>query len=242
MKQVFHPHEIEWTNDKVRRIWDYRASTQTYQTENFPNLAGESILNLLKNHKVPLRGKMLDFGCGTGALMEKLISRGIACQGAELSKVSVNTATAKLSHHRWFEGVKLIDKLPTPFETGKFHLVFLLETLEHILSEEMEPTIREIYRITKNNGYIVITTPNQENLNRGKKLCPECGCIFHDGQHVRSWDSDALSRFVTNAGFKMILCKPMTFRPKSRFNFFREMVSRIEGHKKQSLILLGQKR
>ncbi len=80
-------------------------------------------------------------------------------------------------------------------------ICFLIEVIEHLKDESIDKTLREIYRVLKNNGHLVLTTPNKEDLELSKVLCPECGCIFHKMQHLHSWDSDRLRNIVCSYGF-----------------------------------------
>lgn len=69
----FRPHPIDWTPVKVGRLWDYYASNPAYDDHYFSKHSGGSILDFVRRH-VPLSGRhVLDFGCGPGFMLERLL-------------------------------------------------------------------------------------------------------------------------------------------------------------------------
>ena len=127
-----------------------------------------------------------------------------SCRGVEFSRVSVELANKRLEGNPYFKGVELAEGFPLPFEAETFDAVFFLETIEHILPEEFEHTLKELYRILKKGGYVIVTTPNAENLEGGKIICPECGCIFHGGQHLSVWSANSLTSSMAQFQFQKI--------------------------------------
>jgi len=59
--------------------------------------------------------------------------------------------------------------------------VLLIEVVEHLKSDILDATLREIHRIMRPGGVLLITTPNNEDLSRSMKFCPDCGAIFMSG-------------------------------------------------------------
>ncbi len=241
MPQSFILHEIEWTKERAERLWSWITSRQSYETLNFAYLAGDDVIAFAERNGVPLKGRILDFGCGPGFLVEKLLLRGLPCEGLDFSRVSVDMAHKRLSRFEQFAGVTLAESLPTPFQKEHFNVVFMLETIEHILDDDLVPTVQELHRIMTQHGYLVVTTPNEENLKGGKTLCPECGCIYHRGQHVQSWSVGALSSFMSGHGFKTIACETKNLRSPSKLNFFRDILSVLTHSKHLNLLYVGQK-
>ena len=54
----------------------------------------------------------------------------------------------------------------------------------------------------KPGGRLVVTTPNEEDLEQSKVVCPECLARFHKMQHVRSWSARTLTERLEGYGFK----------------------------------------
>ena len=241
MSTEFDPHEIAWTKEKSSRVWDFISASDTYQKYNFGRLAGDSVIEFVRRFEVPLTGLVLDFGCGPGYFMEKLLARGVSCQGVDSSKASIELARGRLAHYSQFKGAALLQTVPANVQNESVDVVFLLDTVEHILADELTATVKELHRIIRTGGHIVVTTPNQENLKAGEVMCPECGCVFHRGQHVTSWNTRSLSSFMAECGFEPIVCQTILFRRNSRLEFLRDFIAFIRKHKKMNLIYIGKK-
>jgi 2-polyprenyl-3-methyl-5-hydroxy-6-metoxy-1,4-benzoquinol methylase len=169
MENQFSPHQIVWTYEKGARIWDYFAQSRAYEDNFFSKQVGDDIIDFVLAYD-DLSGNILDYGCGHGFLIEKLLKRGISCQGLDFSEDSVRLVGEKFQNEPLFSGVTLAQSLPTPLEADKFDVVFFIETIEHVLKEDLNKTLREIYRLTKSGGYIFVTTPNEENLDAAKVI------------------------------------------------------------------------
>lgn len=247
MESAFVPHEITWTREKSSRFWAYFSSNRASENRYFSKQVGDSLIDYVQQN-IDLTGNILDFGCGHGFFIEKLLSRNIPCEGLDFSIEAAQTVKTRLSGSDNFRGVTVAGKIPTPFDDNKFDVIFLVETIEHLLREELVENLKEIYRITRRGGYVVVTTPNEENLEANKIICPECGCIFHRIQHVNSWTKTKLSSFMENIGFRQIVCEATVFRTTSRLNtlksrlgILRNMWAKARDEKYPHLLYIGEK-
>lgn len=207
-------HEIQWTEEKVKRIWDYYAKNPSYQNQYFSFHSGKFILKHVKRY-LPLKkmDSILDFGCGTGYLMEHLLKlAGGQCFGLDLSEEAVRQVNQRFSSHPGFGKAVWVERLPSPFAGNSMDLVISVEVVEHLDDEQLSEMLKEIYRILKPEGYLVITTPNKEDLEANKAICPECGCIFHRWQHVKTWSSQDLESWLIRHNFKPELTQATFFQ------------------------------
>lgn len=97
--------------------------------------------------------RVLDFGCGHQAYflrhIKNIVSSGIGIDyDAENIKIGGNVKLVKL---------RFIDKLP--LADNYFDKVFLLAVVEHIPLMSEFPLLRELRRILKKGGKIILTTP-----------------------------------------------------------------------------------
>lgn len=107
-----------------------------------------------------LRGPLLDFGCGAGALLAALRTRGVNAQGLELDTPEMRDAavTDARPHVTYYSGT-----LPAPFADGTFHSVTCCEVLEHI--PDYERAVAELARLARER--VLITVPDMSGVPRG---------------------------------------------------------------------------
>lgn len=94
---------------------------------------------------------ILDFGCGSGALVAKLSEAGKDARGLEIE--SEHGAQALLPSCR--ERVRLYDgQLPSPFADGAFAAVTCVEVLEHV--SEIAAVVAELARLTREQAFVTV--------------------------------------------------------------------------------------
>jgi SAM-dependent methyltransferase len=105
-------------------------------------------------------GRVLDFGCGSGALVAWLRRRQVDAQGLELDiPVIQGSLTAEARPH-----VTLYDgRFPIPLADGDFDLVVASEVLEHI--EDFPAAVAELARVCR--GTLLVTVPDSEAIPAG---------------------------------------------------------------------------
>lgn len=233
-------HEINWTNEKVARFWGYYSTLEAIENNYFSKQVGDTVIQFVRKH-IPLTGNLLDYGCGPGFLIEKLLHERLASSGLDSVESNIRIIEAKFKDDPNFKGAYYADKLPTPLPDEQFDVVFLIETIEHLLPDERQAIIKEIHRILKRDGRLIVTTPNNENLDARKIVCPECGCVFHQMQHVSSWTTHSLSKLMAEGGFKKIVCTTKTFRPKTLWGFLFRVADLVRRRPHVNLIYIGEK-
>ena len=100
---------------------------------------------------------ILDVGCFSGNFYNfiKEKRRNInSFTGIDLSEKLIELATTRFPEQTW----KVGDCHALPFEDESFDVVTALEIIEHI--EEPKKMLAEMMRVTKSNGSVIITTPN----------------------------------------------------------------------------------
>jgi len=238
----FGVHDVVWTREKAIRFWNQLAARDTTEDSYFSKQVGDLVLDLAEKDVDLTRGRILDFGCGPGFLVEKLVNRGALTEAVDFSPASIEATRKRLAGQAKFAGATEIQALPTPYEDARFDTVFFLETIEHLLADELEPTVAELARITKPGGSIVITTRNEEDLEKDMQICPDCGCKFHRVQHQSSWSATSLTRFMQKHGFEVERTRTLTLRPYSRWSQVFDLVSTVLRTPKINLMYVGRRR
>ncbi|MGH7380725.1 MAG: class I SAM-dependent methyltransferase [Candidatus Methylomirabilales bacterium] len=207
----FAPHEVEWTPEHVRRFWAYLSNSPQADRTYFSSHSGDAIIAFAQRYVHLGAGRVLDYGCGPGFLLERLLQRGIRAEGMEFSPESIDQVRKRCGDHPLFGGIALADSVPSPIASQSVDVVFLVEVLEHLPAEQLKLTLDDVRRILHLGGFLVATTPHNEDLDILKTICPDCGCVFHHWQHVNSFTPDSLANVLGAYGMDTLLCKATTF-------------------------------
>jgi SAM-dependent methyltransferase len=95
-----------------------------------------------------------------------------------------------------------------PFADGQFDLVLFCETIEHLLRDPLH-ALKEIARVLRTDGALVLTTPNVGRLENVTRLL--AGLNVHDqysghgpyGRHNREFTRQELELLLRHAGFEV---------------------------------------
>jgi 2-polyprenyl-3-methyl-5-hydroxy-6-metoxy-1,4-benzoquinol methylase len=236
-------HEIEWTADQASGLWNYYASNSAYNDQYFSKHSGAYIFSYLKKYVKLANMRILDFGCGPGYFVERIIKGGlqVECYALDFSIASIERVQRKYGAEPQFKKAICVSSLPSSFDAESMDVIVSIEVIEHITDKELAGVLTEMYRVLRPGGQILITTPNNENLEMNKTMCPECGGVFHRWQHIRSWTIDGLRQRMENAGFKTVRIEAVLFAPMLRK--VRELIKRIigSGGEYPHLVYIGKK-
>lgn len=223
MSEAYEPHEVDWTSEKVRRVWDYFGSQEAFRSLYFSAHSGAEIVARADRHVALLGRDVLDFGTGRGDLLAVLFERGVAARGVEFSRESADAAALRFAGQPLFRGVEVAAALPTPYPAESFDVVFLVEVVEHLLDAELLATVREVGRLLRGGGSVVVTTPNTENLELEHVRCPDCGATFHRWQHQRAFSADTLAALFAGEGFEPTVAEALYWGESRRGRIRRRL-------------------
>ena len=103
---------------------------------------------------VPLEARrILDVGCGIGTYVRRFRQFSDDVHGVDVEADRVAEASRELPHIRLAAGEDL------PYPDDHFDLVFSNEVIEHVDDDRV--TVREMVRVTKPGGHIVLFAPNR---------------------------------------------------------------------------------
>jgi len=111
------------------------------------------VLNQLRSCKDK---RILDIGCGDGALTYLLSQKGGFVIGVDSSDEAINFARKKTGKIKSIEFIKA-SAYYLPFKHGGFDYVVSSEVIEHL--QEPQRMLNEIKRVFNGEGKIIITTP-----------------------------------------------------------------------------------
>ena len=201
-----------WTPEIIARFWDYIGGQPYSQKICFSNLVGKGIIKFLKaSHCLKEGIDVLDFGCGPGFLLQRMLPLGLFCYGVDSSEEQINLVNEKFSNYSAWKGGKVAFQPPLPFPSASFDLIICVEVVEHLTSEVRDSVLNEIFRLLKPKGRALFTTPNNEDLEKNTVYCPFCDIRFHRRQHLHSLSQKHLSSMLRFVGFNILFCEEMDF-------------------------------
>lgn len=205
--------EHDWQTEHIASFWDWCSRSPLRQRSYFTAQVGSGICEFLQRH-VPLQGRLLDFGCGAGHLLDVLLQKsdGLEGYGLEFSCKSAEATEQRLAGKSNWRGVRCAEELPAPFPADHFQIITLIETIEHLKEDALYATLGELHRLLAPGGRLLITTPFEENLEANMVYCPFCSSEFHRMQHMRSFSIDGLRRLVEEMQFQVAYCRNINFR------------------------------
>lgn len=148
---------------------------------------------------------ILDLGCGEGITLERLIKHfpGRNIQGIDILPENVAICeTLQLP-------ARLGDVYALDCQDSSQDVVLFLEVLEHL--PEPEIAIREINRILRPGGRVLILFPNDRMFFFSRLITCRFREAFYDPGHVRQWTIADVTRLVSSSGFQLVDFKVMPF-------------------------------
>lgn len=140
---------------------------------------------------------ILDVGCGSGRLWNYLRGRFSRYVGADIVKYAGFPADGEFVTAN-------LDRLPLSLAAGAFDVVAAVETIEHL--ENPRALMRELVRLVRPGGRVVLTTPNQLSLlSKLTLLFKNRFNAFQDVQyppHITALLEIDLIRIATEAGLR----------------------------------------
>jgi SAM-dependent methyltransferase len=106
--------------------------------------------------RLPEDAELLDVGAGEGVLVDRYRARGRHIIGVD---TNYDSST-----------VKKADLLSLPFPEESFDVVVCLDVLEHIGLLDQSRALREIHRVLKNCGTLLLSVPNLAHLHSRVKF------------------------------------------------------------------------
>lgn len=135
--------------------------------------------------------RALDIGCWTGQL-EKLISQDAkTIVGLEPDRNAVKVATKNIPEASFMVGTA--EKLP--FKNQSFDVVTFLDVIEHVPAHSELTCLKEIHRVLKSNGILILSTNNNHPLS--VLFDPAFWAFGH-----RHYGKEELKDMLTKTGFR----------------------------------------
>ena len=162
--------------------------------------------SLLSRKGIQKNCPLVDIGCGVGSNLGFLQSLGFIAIGMDSEIYSLSLAKRRLTAIPLING----DLLRLPFKTNSVELIIATDILEH-LQDDIRG-IKEIHRVLKQEGKVVLTVPAFKFL---------WGIQDDVGKHQRRYSKKQLREKMEKEGFKILRFSYFNF-----FLFFPILLSR----------------
>jgi SAM-dependent methyltransferase len=133
--------------------------------------------------------RILDAGCGTGRILEGLIRYGNA-YGIDTSEVALFYC-----RQRRLRRITRASVMALPFRDESFDLVISTDVLYHRCVSDDVGALREIYRVLRKDGMLIINVPAHEHLKRPHDERVHTRHRYHRGE---------LYKMLQKSNFKII--------------------------------------
>jgi 2-polyprenyl-3-methyl-5-hydroxy-6-metoxy-1,4-benzoquinol methylase len=198
--------DVNFSVEELKKFY-----TQEYFTKGvnyFSNqertyMAGRYIDEIKKFKK---KGTLLEIGCAAGYLLKLAQEQGLDSYGVEISEDASKFAREKL-------GLKVKNCVleDAKFESSFFDVVILINVLEHL--PDPLGTLKEINRISKDDGIVYICVPNLNRIDR--KLHYLINFFRYKNGfgklHLSEFTLETLTKMCELSGFKVVSLKTRFF-------------------------------
>lgn len=154
-----------------------------------------TLLNKLSQSKT-----LLDYGCGTGALLDLAKSKHWNVTGIEPNQQARNIAKSKVGEHVHSKIEKLDEK-------QTFDVITLWHVLEHV--HNLNKTIRQLKSHLSTKGTLLIALPNNMSLDQG--IYKEYWAAYDVPRHLYHFNQLTINKLAKKHAFKLKEIIPMKF-------------------------------
>lgn len=218
----------------IEKIEDYIKNNQIDVEYDYFLFHKNRYLDLLKRLRETKKdsAKLLDVGSYAGHVLIGAKEIGYNAYGCDIEKYCD-------MYRSRFESLGIDNRTcgfpqdKIPFDENYFNVVVMAEVIEHY---NFHPSVvlREVFRVLKPEGRILITTPNQSRLNNriraflGKSIHWDIDSGFNDMAHFREYTGQELEQLLEQTNFKNIKSE-YVYIDYPGANFFVKIINKFFG-------------
>jgi SAM-dependent methyltransferase len=154
----------------------------------------------LLNNLNPKKGKLLDFGCGTGEFIYQAKKKGWTVTGIEPNQKARQQAKAKLDHGI-YKNLGLLKK------DDRFDIITLFHVIEHI--HDLRKVMKKLISHLKSSAYIIIAIPNPDSFDAN--IYKEDWAGWDIPRHLYHFGTESIKSFQDNFDLEIIDQRKLTF-------------------------------
>lgn len=207
------PEEIRLMYSREYFEGDFRCGHlgSYFKEETLERIVDPSMLDQIA--RIVPKGNFLEIGCAGGAFLAAARSRGYEVKGVEVSDEAAEFARKKFSLD-----VVTGELASAGFPDGSFDVVFMADVLEHL--PEPDTTLREINRVLKEDGLVVVICPTQTNTLFSRagfcvySLLNRRATVGLPPYHLFEYRPGSLRKLLRRSGFSILKEKSSTIPPR----------------------------
>jgi SAM-dependent methyltransferase len=164
------------------RWWQHRLKRAWHQLDGMPAV-----------DRLPVEGRVLDVGAGTGEQVAELLQLGYEAFGLEpnAQAVAIARSRGRPVHHGTAEA--------PPFGDATFDTVILSQVLEHLV--DPVAAVASLRRLLRPGGRLIVLTPNVYGLPQ--RLFGREWAHWHPPYHVHLFGRRQIRSAIARAGYRV---------------------------------------
>jgi len=218
-KSLHKSNDHRGSKEQYNELWQKKLNDHNW-IENDGKGRVEFCANYIKSSmKFNGVNRLIDVGCGRGTLAH-FINLNVDLYGIDISENAIFEANKIYNHVKQID----LDKDELPYDNDFFDIAVALDVLEHVY--DPLAVINKLYRVLKNDGKLVLSTPNilyekyLKDFVRTRRFPKTSGDQFpYDGGHIHFFTYKDIYQLLEKSGFKTRAIGPY----KDRFEYeFKE--------------------
>ena len=138
--------------------------------------------------------RILDYGCGDGAMVEAGLTLGLSFYGVDLFDEEDRSLDCVIKKGLYGSAIRKLDSNQIPFPDNFFDIAVSNQVFEYV--SDLDKALGEIERVLKPEGKLLCLFPTREVIRDGRCAIPFINRFSRDSKYRRHWMS-----LMRNLGF-----------------------------------------